>query len=329
MQTRRLGRNGPVVSAIGLGCMSMSQHYGVRDDQESVRAVHRAMDVGVTFFDTAAIYGHGHNETLVGQALGARRLDVVLATKCGIVALPAGGVEADGSPQQIRTSCEASLRRLGTSVIDLFYLHRVDPGTPIEDSVGAMAELVSAGKVRYVGLSEASPATIRRAHAVHPITALQSEYSLWFRDPEQSVLPVCRELGIGFVPFSPLGRAFLSGKVTDPDALPADDLRRRLPRFQRENLERNVELVRRLEALASRRHCTPAQLALAWLLAKGTDIVPIPGTKRRAYVDENAAAADLHLGPSEVAEIEAMFPAAAVAGARYTEAMARLIDTTT
>jgi aryl-alcohol dehydrogenase-like predicted oxidoreductase len=318
--------------------MSMSQSYGVRDDEESVRAVQRALDVGITFFDTAAIYGQGHNETLVGRALGARRREIVLATKCGILPAATGGVDADGSPAQIQTSCDASLRRLGTDVIDLFYLHRVDPKTPIEESVGALAGLVSAGKVRFIGLSEASPATIRRAQKVHPITALQSEYSLWFREPEQTVLPVCRELGIGFVPFSPLGRAFLSGKVTDLGALPPDDMRRRLPRFQVENLERNMALVRRFEAQVSRRAgpvgpagppCTPAQLALAWLLAKGSDIVPIPGTKRRVYVEENAAAVDLELSASEVSELDELFSPEAVAGARYNETMARLIDTTT
>ena len=329
MQTRRLGKNGPTVSAIGLGCMSMSQSYGVRDDEESVRTIHRALDLGVTFFDTAAIYGQGHNETLVGRALGARRRDVVLATKCGILPASGGGVDADGSPGEIRTSCEASLRRLGTDMIDLFYLHRVDPKTPIEDSVGALAGLVREGKVRFIGLSEASPATIRRAQKVHPITALQSEYSLWFREPEQHALPACRELGIGFVPFSPLGRAFLSGTVTDTDTLAADDMRRRLPRFQGENLRQNVALVRGLEAIAHRQRCTPAQLALAWLLAKGPDIVPIPGTKRRIYVEENAAAASLDLSAADVAELEQILPSDAVAGPRYSEAMARLIDTTT
>ena len=336
MRTRQLGSGGPTVSAIGLGCMSMSQSYGVRNDEESVRAVHSALDLGVSFLDTAAIYGQGHNETLVGRALGPRRAGVVLATKCGILPASGGGVDADGSPREIRASCDASLRRLGTEVIDLFYLHRVDPETPIEESVGALGGLVRDGKVRFIGLSEASPATIRRAQKVHPIAAVQSEYSLWFREPEREVLPVCRELGIGFVPFSPLGRGFLSGALKDTEILSADDMRRRLPRFQGENFGRNLALVQRLEAMALRlagsagpAGRTPAQLALAWLLAKGTDIVPIPGTKRQTYVEENAGAAGIELSAAEVSEIESMFPPHAVAGPRYTEAMARLIDTTT
>jgi aryl-alcohol dehydrogenase-like predicted oxidoreductase len=329
MQQRKLGKNGPTVSAIGLGCMSMSQSYGVRDDEESIRTIHRALDLGVTFFDTAAIYGGGHNETLVGRALGSRRKDVVLATKCGILPAGGGGVEADGSSAEIIASCEASLRRLGTDVIDLFYLHRVDPKTPIEESVGAMAGLVREGKVRFLGLSEAAPATIRRAQEVHPIAALQSEYSLWFREPERALLPVCRDLGIGFVPFSPLGRGFLSGVLKDTETLPSDDMRRRLPRFEGDNFKRNLILVGRLEAMANRKRCTPAQLALAWLLAKGKDIVPIPGTKRQKYVEENVGAADIELTKADVEELEAMFPADAVAGNRYNESMARLIDTAT
>ena len=336
MQQRQLGNGGPVVSAIGLGCMSMSQSYGPRDDDESIRAIHRALDLGVTFFDTAAIYGTGHNETLVGRGLGARRRDVILATKCGVVpAKPGPGIDADGSPAAIRSSCDESLRRLGTDVIDLFYLHRVDPKVPIEESVGAMSTLVRDGKIRHLGLSEAAPATIRRAHKVHPISALQSEYSLWFRDPEAGVLPVCGELGIAFVPFSPLGRGFLSGAIMDTSSLSDDDMRRRLPRFQEENMQRNRTLVARLEAIAQRRSrssgvaCTPAQLALAWLLAKGTDIVPIPGTKRVKYVEENVGAADIVLSSSEVDEIESTFTPDAPAGARYTQAMSRLVDTST
>jgi aryl-alcohol dehydrogenase-like predicted oxidoreductase len=318
--------------------MSMSQSYGARDDEESVRTVHRALDEGVTFFDTAAIYGEGHNETLVGRALGARRKDIVLATKCGIVPGSGGaGIEARGSSAEITASCEASLRRLGTDVIDLLYLHRVDPETPIEESVGALAGLVRAGKVRFLGLSEAAPATIRRAWKVHAIAALQSEYSLWFREPERDVLPVCRELGIGFVPFSPLGRGFLSGVLKDAEALPSDDMRRRLPRFQGENFGRNVALVERLESMAARTpgpsgsgiRCTPAQLALAWLLAKGKDIVPIPGTKRQKYLEENVGAASIELSTADVSELEAMFPPDAAAGPRYNASMARLIDTTT
>jgi aryl-alcohol dehydrogenase-like predicted oxidoreductase len=326
MKPRKLGKNGPNVSSIGLGCMSMSQSYGARDDAESIRAIHRALDLGVTFFDTAAIYGQGHNETLVGRALGARRGDIVLATKCGIIpASPGPGIDADGSAAAIAASCDESLQRLGTDVIDLFYLHRVDPKVPIEESVGALAGLVRAGKVRHVGLSEAAPATIRRAQKVHPITALQSEYSLWFREPETDVLPVCRELGIGFVPFSPLGRGFLSGAVKDTEALPADDVRRRLPRFQGENLGHNLALIQRLETMAGRKRCTPAQLALAWLLAKGPDVVPIPGTKRVKYVEENVAAASIELTKADVDELEATFTPDAAAGDRR-RAMGRLVD---
>ncbi len=328
MKPRKLGKNGPNVSPIGLGCMSMSQSYGAGDDAESIRAIHRALDLGVTFFDTAAIYGQGHNEALVGRALGPRRSDIVLATKCGIItASPGPGIDADGSPAAIAASCDESLQRLGTDVIDLFYLHRVDPKVPIEESVGALAGLVRAGKVRHVGLSEAAPATIRRAQKVHPITALQSEYSLWFREPEKDVLPLCRELGITFVPFSPLGRGFLSGAVKDTESMAADDVRRRLPRFQGDNLDRNLVLVQRLEAMAGRKRCTPAQLALAWLLAKGRDIVPIPGTKRVKYVEENVAAASIELKKQEVDELEATFTPDAAAGDRYNEAMGRLVDT--
>jgi len=327
MQTRTLGQRGPLVSALGLGCMSMSQHYGARDDDESIRAIHRALDLVVTFFDTAAIYGDGHNETVVGRGLGARRKQVVLATKCGIVPLvPGPGIDADGSPKEIVSSCEASLRRLGTDVIDLFYLHRVDPKVPIEESVGALADLVRAGKVRHIGLSEASPATIRRAQQVHPITALQSEYSLWYRDPESRALPVCRELGIAFVPFSPIGRGFLSGAVKDTRTFAADDVRRRLPRFQEGNFDRNLALVTRLEEIAGRKGCTPAQLALAWLLAKGNDIVPIPGTKRVAHLEENAGAASVVLTAAEIAELEAVFAPGAPVGERYSEAMGRLVE---
>ena len=327
MQTRTLGGRGPLVSALGLGCMSMSQHYGARDDDESVRAIHRALDLGVTFFDTAAIYGNGHNETVVGRGLGARRKHVVLATKCGIVpAIPGPGIDADGSPKEIVSSCEASLGRLRTDVIDLFYLHRVDPKVPIEESVGALADLVRAGKVRHVGLSEAAPATIRRAQQVHPITALQSEYSLWYREPESRALPVCRELGIAFVPFSPIGRGFLSGGVRDTSVLDADDVRRRLPRFQEGNLDRNLTLVTRLDEIAGRKGCTAAQLALAWLLAKGNDILPIPGTKRVKHVEENAAAASVALTAAEIAELEAVFTPGAAAGERYNAAMGRLVE---
>src|SRR5438105_8346117 len=327
MEQRQLGRNGLTVSSIGLGCMSMSQSYGTRDDEESIRAVHRALDLGVTFFDTAATYGEGHNETLVGRALAARRKDVVLATKCGIVpAVPGPGIDADGSPGAILASCDESLRRLGTDILDLFYLPRVDPKVPIEESVGAMASLVRAGKVRHLGLSEAAPSTIRRAQKVHPIAALQSEYSLWYREPEKDVLPVCRELGIGFVPSSPVGRGFLSGAVKETASLADDDVRRRLPRFEGNNFDRNLLLVQRLETIASRKRCAPAQLALAWLLAKGKDIVPIPGTKRVKYVEENAGAASVQLTKAEVEELESTFTPDAAAGARYNEAMGRLVD---
>jgi aryl-alcohol dehydrogenase-like predicted oxidoreductase len=333
MEQRQLGTGGPLVSAIGLGCMSMSQSYGARDDEESIRAIHRPLDLGITFFDTAAIYGQGHNETLVGRGLGTRRSDIVLATKCGIVpAKPGPGVDADGSPNAIFSSCDDSLRGLGTEVIDLLYLHRVDPQVPIEESVGALATLVRQGKVRHIGLSEAAPATIRRAHKVHPISALQSEYSLWFRDREQDVLPVCRELGIIFVPFSPLGRGFLSGAVKDTNSLAADDMRRRLPRFENDNFRRNLPLVAHLEAVAQRisrtsgRTCSPAQLALAWLRAKGDDIVPIPGTKRVKYVEENVGAVDIRLSRTDIDELESTFTPDPAAGARNNQAMSRLID---
>jgi len=333
MEQRQLGTGGPLVAAIGLGCMSMSQSYGPLDDDESIRAIHRALDLGVTFFDTAAIYGQGHNETLVGRGLGSRRSGIVLATKCGVVpAKPGPGIDADGSSNAIVSSCDESLRRLGTDVIDLLYLHRVDPKVPIEESVGALSTLVRQGKVRHIGLSEAAPATIRRAYNVHPVSALQSEYSLWFREREQDVLPVCRELGIAFVPFSPLGRGFLSGAVTDTNSLAADDMRRRLPRFENDNFRRNLLLVARLDAMAQRRSsssgrtCSPAQLALAWLLAKGDDIVPIPGTKRVKHMEENVGAGDIRLSQAEVDELESTFTPDAAAGARYTEAMSRLID---
>jgi aryl-alcohol dehydrogenase-like predicted oxidoreductase len=308
--------------------MGMSQSYGVRnDDDESIRTIHRAIEIGVTFLDTAAAYGAGENERLVGRAIAGRRQEVVLATKCGFTEgadrKPSG---LDGSPAAIRASCDASLQRLGTDVIDLFYLHRVDPKTPIEESVGEMADLVRAGKVRHLGLSEASPATLRRAQAVHPIAALQSEYSLWFREVEREVLPTCRALGIGFVPFSPLGRGFLSGQVKNVADLPADDMRKTLPRFQDENLVRNLELVKALERIATRKGCAASQLALAWLLAQGEDIVPIPGTKRRSYLESNAAAADIQLADEERRELDAVFAPGAVAGERYTAQMNQWID---
>jgi aryl-alcohol dehydrogenase-like predicted oxidoreductase len=327
MKNRILGRSGLTVSAIGLGCMGMSQAYGTRDDEESRRTLARALDLGVTFLDTADAYGDGANERLVGAAIHHRREEVVLATKFGILrdatGIPRG---VDGSPAYAQQACDASLLRLGVEQIDLYYLHRVDPRVPIEESVGAMADLVRQGKVRYLGLSEAAPATIRRAHAEHPIAALQSEYSLWNRDPETDVLPVCRELGIGFVPFSPLGRGFLSGKVSPVSELPPDDFRRTLPRFQAGNAEQNLALVRRLEEMAARKRYAASQLALAWILAKGNDLVPIPGTKRRTYLESNIAAADIALKPAEVAELDAAFPVGAAAGPRYSAEIMRMVD---
>jgi len=327
MDVRGLGKGGLTVSAIGLGCMGMSQGYGAADDQESIRTLHRAIDLGVTFFDTASAYALGVNEQLIGKGLRDRREAAVIATKCGIVRGPGGTIAGlDGSPHHVRESCDASLKRLGTDVIDLFYLHRVDPKTPIEDSVGAMADLVTTGKVRYLGLSEAAPATIRRAHAVHPVAALQSEYSLWWREPEIAVLPTCRELGIGFVPFSPLARGFFGGQLTDPAALPADDLRSRLPRFQGDNLRRNLGLVVRLQQLAAEYRCLPTQLALAWLLAKGADIVPIPGAKCRGHLESNAAAAAVTLTAAQVAAVDAAFPSDVASGERYGPDLLRWID---
>ena len=327
MKLRTLGRSGLTVSAIGLGCMGMSQAYGTRDDEESRRTLDRAFELGVTFLDTADAYGHGANEVLVGGAIRSRRNEVILATKFGILSgedgVPRG---VDGSPEYARQACERSLSRLGVEQIDLYYLHRVDPKTPIEESVGAMSDLVREGKVRYLGLSEAAPSTIRRAHAVHPIAALQSEYSLWNREPEADVLPVCQELGIGFVPFSPLGRGFLSGAVTGIADLPADDFRRTLPRFQDENVQRNLGLVSRLEAIATRKGCKATELALAWLLAKSDHIAPIPGTKRRRYLESNAAAADLELTPEEILELEDAFPIGAATGPRYSPAVMKLLD---
>ena len=305
--------------------MGMSQAYGVPDDEESIRTIQRALDLGVTFFDTADVYGQGSNEQLLARALGTRRHDVVVATKAGVLAGPPMGV--DGSPAHIRAACEGSLKRLGLETITLYYLHRVDPAVPIEESVGTMAELVAQGKVRFIGLSEASARNIRRAHKVHPIAAVQSEYSLWFREPEASVLPACRELGIGFVPFSPIGRGFLAGNVTDVDQLPANDLRRRVPRFLGTHLDQNLALVRELSAIAGRTGCTPAQLSLAWLLAKGEDIVPIPGTKRRRYLEENVGAAAVSLAAADVARLDSLFAPDAPSGARYPEDMLRLLDT--
>lgn len=320
MQKRRLGRNGPEVSAIGLGCMGMSDFYAGGDEAESIATIHHALDCGVTFLDTADMYGVGENEKLIGRAIAKRRDEVFLATKFGNVRAPDGAfLGVDGRPDYVRASCDASLKRLGVETIDLYYQHRVDPKTPIEETVGAMADLVRAGKVRYLGLSEAAPATLRKACAVHPIAALQTEYSLWSREPEQEILAACRELGVGFVPYSPLGRGFLTGRFKSTRDLPQDDYRRQTPRFQGENFEKNLALLDRVEAFAREKRCTPAQLALAWVLAQGEDIVPIPGTKRRKYFDENLGALEISLSAEDIARIAEALPAGAAAGTRYVE----------
>ena len=321
MEKRRLGSQGLEVSALGLGCMGMSDFYGPTDDVESVATIHRAIDLGVTFFDTADMYGPFKNEELLGRALRGRREQVVVATKFGNRRAADGAfLGISGRPEYVREACDASLRRLGVGHIDLYYQHRVDPNVPIEDTVGAMAELVKAGKVRHLGLSEAGPATIRRAHAVHPISALQTEYSLWTRDPEEGILPTTRELGIGFVAYSPLGRGFLTGRFRSPADIPEGDWRRNNPRFQGENFQRNLALVARVEEIARARGVTPAQLALAWVLARGEDVVPIPGTRRRATLEENVEAAGLVLGPAEMARLDEAAPRGATAGTRYPEA---------
>jgi aryl-alcohol dehydrogenase-like predicted oxidoreductase len=329
MIERQLGRSGLRVSALGLGCMGMSEFYDPKqmNDEESIRVLHRYLDAGGNFLDTADVYGLGRNETLVGKAIRSRRDRVVLATKFANVRGPNGeflGVRGD--PPYVRECCDASLQRLGVDVIDLYYQHRVDPRTPIEETVGAMVRLVEAGKVRYLGLSEAAPATIRRAAAVHPIAALQTEYSLWSREPEAEILPAVRELGIGFVAYSPLGRGFLTGQFKTIDDLPADDYRRNAPRFQGENFQKNLQLVKKIEALATAKGCTPGQLALAWVLAQGEDLVPIPGTKRLPYLEDNLGAVGVRLTADELAQINAVLPMGAAAGARYPAQAMKAID---
>jgi len=321
MKTRRLGSRGLEVSAVGLGCMGMSEFYGATDEDEAVATIHRALELGVTLIDTADIYGPFTNERLVGRAIAGRRDEVVLATKFGNVRREDGSwVGIDGRPEYVHSACDASLKRLGVEHIDLYYQHRVDKKVPIEETVGAMAELVQAGKVRHIGLSEASPETIRRAHAVHPITALQTEYSLWSRDPEERLLPTVRELGIGFVAYAPIGRGFLSGRFRSPDDVGDEgDFRSRHPRFQGDNFRRNRELVERLEALAAEKGVTPAQLALAWVLHQGDDIVPIPGTKHRTYLQENVAAVEIELSEEDLARIDEAAPRGVTAGDRYAD----------